>query len=121
MKRFKDPIYGYIDIPDEVVDIIDTAAFQRLRSIIQTSYAPLYASAVHNRFVQFTGHGCLEILKINAHVFYSFLHVFWIEMGNGSRLYCSASVKARANAAEAGALCPSPVYIEPADCCAVRC
>lgn len=56
MKRFKDPIYGYIDIPDEIIeDIIDTAVFQRLRSIIQTSYAPLYASAVHNRFVHSLG------------------------------------------------------------------
>lgn len=52
MKRLKDPIYGYIDIDDDIIDcIIDTAAFQRLRSIIQTSYSPLYASAVHNRFV----------------------------------------------------------------------
>lgn len=56
MKRLKDPIYGYIDIPNDVVEgIIDTAAFQRLRSIVQTSYAPLYASAVHNRFVHSLG------------------------------------------------------------------
>lgn len=56
MKRFKDPIYGYIDIPEETIEnIIDTAEFQRLRSIIQTSYAPLYASAVHNRFVHSLG------------------------------------------------------------------
>jgi len=56
MKRLKDPIYGYIDIPDDVIEgIIDTAAFQRLRSIVQTSYAPLYASAVHNRFVHSLG------------------------------------------------------------------
>ncbi len=56
MKRLKDPIYGYIDIPDDVIEnIIDTAAFQRLRSIVQTSYSPLYASAVHNRFVHSLG------------------------------------------------------------------
>lgn len=56
MKRLKDPIYGYIDIDDDAIDhIIDTSAFQRLRSIIQTSYAPLYASAVHNRFVHSLG------------------------------------------------------------------
>lgn len=35
--------------------IIDTAAFQRLRRIIQTSYSPLYSSAVHNRFVHSMG------------------------------------------------------------------
>ena len=51
-KRFKDPIYGYIDIEQKIIsEIVDTAGFQRLRNIIQTSYAPLYSSAVHNRFV----------------------------------------------------------------------
>ena len=56
MKRFKDPIYGYIDIDTEIVEnIIDTANFQRLRDIVQTSYSPLYASAVHNRFVHSIG------------------------------------------------------------------
>ena len=35
--------------------VIDTAVFQRLRRITQTSYAPLYASAVHNRFVHSIG------------------------------------------------------------------
>lgn len=42
-KRFKDPIYGYIEIEDSIMqDVIDTACFQRLRYIRQTSYAPLY-------------------------------------------------------------------------------
>ena len=51
-KIIKDPIYGYVEIPIEYVsDIIDTAVFQRLRRIVQTSYSPLYSSAVHNRFV----------------------------------------------------------------------
>lgn len=36
-------------------EIIDTASFQRLRRIIQTSYSPLYSSAVHNRFVHSMG------------------------------------------------------------------
>ncbi len=55
-KRLKDPIYGYISIPDEYMHcIVDTAIFQRLRRIIQTSYAPLYSSAVHNRFVHSLG------------------------------------------------------------------
>ena len=54
-KRFKDPVYGYIYITDKYIDIIDTAVFQRLRRIIQTSYAPLYSSAVHNRFVHSMG------------------------------------------------------------------
>lgn len=68
-KRFKDPIYGYIDINEKIIsEIVDTAAFQRLRNIIQTSYAPLYSSAVHNRFVHSLGvyHlGCLVTQTIS--------------------------------------------------------
>lgn len=38
-KRFKDPIYGYIDIDESIIsNIVDTAGFQRLRNVIQTSY-----------------------------------------------------------------------------------
>lgn len=55
-KKFKDPIYGYIDIPNAlIINIIDSPTFQRLRRIVQTSYAPLYSSAVHNRFVHSLG------------------------------------------------------------------
>lgn len=55
-KRFKDPIYGYIDVKEEIISqIVDTPNFQRLRNIIQTSYSPLYSSAVHNRFVHSLG------------------------------------------------------------------
>lgn len=52
IKQFKDPIYGYIKLPTEYVkNIIDTAEFQRLRRIVQTSYSPLYSASVHNRFI----------------------------------------------------------------------
>lgn len=55
-KRFKDPIYGYVMIPSNYVnDIIDSAEFQRLRRIVQTSYSPLYSAAVHNRFIHSIG------------------------------------------------------------------
>lgn len=55
-KRIKDPIYGYIKIPVRyMTEIVDTSTFQRLRRIIQTSYSPLYSSAVHNRFVHSLG------------------------------------------------------------------
>lgn len=55
-KIFKDPIYGYISIPYKITsEIIDQPIFQRLRDIVQTSYAPLYSSAVHNRFVHSLG------------------------------------------------------------------
>lgn len=55
-KRFKDPIYGYVEIEEEfITQVVDTAVFQRLRDVIQTSYSPLYSSAVHNRFVHSIG------------------------------------------------------------------
>jgi len=54
-KKFKDPIYGYIDVPSEYVDIIDSSQFQRLRRIAQTGYSPLFSSALHNRFVHSIG------------------------------------------------------------------
>lgn len=55
-KRLKDPIYRYINIPNEYSKrIIDTVTFQRLRRIVQTSYSPLYASSLHNRFVHSLG------------------------------------------------------------------
>lgn len=55
-KRLKDPIYGYIKIPVRYMsEIVDTPIFQRLRRIIQTSYSPLYPSALHNRFVHSIG------------------------------------------------------------------
>lgn len=65
-KRVKDPIYGYIKIPvTYMTDIVDTAVFQRLRRIIQTSYSPLYSSAVHNRFVHSMGVFYLGELTVN--------------------------------------------------------
>jgi len=55
-KKLKDPLYGYISIPTEIMrKVVDTATFQRLRRIMQTSYSPLYSSAVHNRFVHSIG------------------------------------------------------------------
>jgi len=54
-KNFKDPIYGYIKIPSDIVSIVDSAIFQRLRLIKQTSYEPLYAASLHNRFVHSLG------------------------------------------------------------------
>ena len=55
-KKIKDPIYGYVKIPVEYMEeIIDKAELQRLRRILQTSYSPLYSSAIHNRFVHSIG------------------------------------------------------------------
>lgn len=55
-KKIKDPLYGYIAIPQEYIkNVIDTPIFQRLRRVLQTSYSPLYASTLHNRFVHSMG------------------------------------------------------------------
>lgn len=55
MKQIKDPLYGYIEVQDKYISIIDSAEFQRLRNIRQTGYASLYPSALHNRFVHSLG------------------------------------------------------------------
>ena len=55
MKQIKDPIYGYVDIDDFCLPLIDTAEFQRLRNIVQTGYQSLHPSALHNRFVHSIG------------------------------------------------------------------
>ena len=55
MKRIKDPIYGYLEIENEYFKLIDTASFQRLRNIRQTTYQALYPSSLHNRFVHSLG------------------------------------------------------------------
>lgn len=66
-KKLKDPIYGYIKIEKDIVnDIIDTSCFQRLRHIRQTSYAPLYSAALHNRFVHSIGVFHLGEIAFNA-------------------------------------------------------
>lgn len=66
-KKFRDPIYGYIEIEESIVhNIIDTATFQRLRNIRQTSYGPLYPSSLHNRFVHSLGVYHLGCLAFNA-------------------------------------------------------
>ena len=35
VKRIKDPVYGYIELPKSLFDsVVDTAEFQRLRRIV---------------------------------------------------------------------------------------
>ena len=55
-KVFRDPVHGYISVPRDLCDrFIDTAIFQRLRNIEQTSMRPLYPSAHHDRFAHSLG------------------------------------------------------------------
>ena len=67
-KQFKDPIYEYINIDNELVKkIIDTPTFQRLKDIRQTSYTSLFPGAYHNRYIHSLGvyHlGCIAFKSI---------------------------------------------------------
>ena len=55
-KIIQDTIHGYITIPSDYCNkIIDTALFQRLRRIEQTSIRSVYPCAHHERFVQSLG------------------------------------------------------------------
>ncbi len=87
-KSFKDPAYGYVEIPTYLVSsVIDTQEFQRLRRIVQTSYEPLYPSATHNRFVHSLGvyHlGSIVAETIKRDSLPSLGRV----MGGNSKVYC---------------------------------
>jgi HD superfamily phosphohydrolase len=51
MKLIYDPLYGYIDLDDYLLEIIDTPEFQRLRNIKQLGCAfYVFPSATHSRF-----------------------------------------------------------------------
>lgn len=53
---FKDPVHGYIRVPKDLARrFIDTAIFQRLRHIEQTSMRPLFPGARHDRFIHSLG------------------------------------------------------------------
>lgn len=75
-KIFRDPIYGYISIPGQFcIDFIDTAIFQRLRRIEQTSMRVLYPTAHHDRFahsigVYHLGALAFDYLQKNTYSFY---------------------------------------------------
>ena len=55
VKSIKDAIHGYIRIEEPYWHIIDTAEFQRLKWIEQTSYRVLYPAARHDRFIHSIG------------------------------------------------------------------
>jgi len=50
-KAVRDPVWGYIHIPEEMMALVDTEDFQRLRSISQLGHVVLvYPGARHSRF-----------------------------------------------------------------------
>lgn len=54
-KLIKDNVHGYIYINRKYFSIIDSALFQRLKNIKQTSYISLYPSSTHDRFTHSLG------------------------------------------------------------------
>lgn len=55
-KQFRDPVHGYIELPDEFCrKYVDTDLFQRLRFIEQSSMRMLYPAARHDRFIHSLG------------------------------------------------------------------
>lgn len=66
-KIFKDPLYDYISIDNNICDkIIDNKYFQRLRRIEQTSMRCLYPTARHDRFIHSLGVYHLAKIAIKA-------------------------------------------------------
>ncbi|MDO5846351.1 MAG: HD domain-containing protein [Methanocorpusculum sp.] len=50
-KQIKDPVHGYIEVPDELLPLLDTAIVQRLHYIRQLGFSYLvYPGANHTRF-----------------------------------------------------------------------
>lgn len=54
-KLVKDNVHEYIYIDESYFAIIDTAAFQRLKNVKQTSYMSLFPSSTHDRFTHSLG------------------------------------------------------------------
>ncbi len=54
-KIIKDSVHGYINIEDDFIGILNSAEFQRLKFIEQSSFRVLYPSARHDRFVHSLG------------------------------------------------------------------
>ena len=55
MMQIPDPIHGYIPLDGMYADIINTPEFQRLRSIEQGSFRPVFPGARHDRFIHSLG------------------------------------------------------------------
>lgn len=55
-KQFRDPVYGYIQVPAPYVQyLIDTPEMQRIKGVAQSGLRPLFAAATHDRFAHSIG------------------------------------------------------------------
>lgn len=55
MLQIRDPIHGYITLEGMYANIINTPEFQRLRTIEQGSFRPVFPGARHDRFIHSLG------------------------------------------------------------------
>lgn len=55
MFQIRDTVHGYIELDGIYADIVDTPEFQRLRSIEQGSFRPVFPCARHDRFIHSLG------------------------------------------------------------------
>ena len=55
MLQITDPIHGYIELEGIFANIVNTPEFQRLRSVEQGSFRPVYPGARHDRFAHSLG------------------------------------------------------------------
>lgn len=55
MMQIPDPIHGYIELNSMFARIVNTPEFQRLRSVEQGSFRPVYPGARHDRFTHSLG------------------------------------------------------------------
>ena len=55
MMQIPDPIHGYISLSGMYANIVNTPEFQRLRSVEQGSFRPVYPGARHDRFIHSLG------------------------------------------------------------------
>ncbi|MEN2975491.1 MAG: HD domain-containing protein, partial [Candidatus Caldarchaeales archaeon] len=62
-KLVKDPVHGYIVLDEDLLRIVDTSAFQRLRRIHQLPFVYLvYPGARHTRFDHSLG--CMHLARM---------------------------------------------------------
>ena len=64
--QIPDPVHGYIPVEPRFMDIVDTPEFQRLRSIEQGSFRPIFPGARHDRFLHSLGTFYLATLFVDA-------------------------------------------------------
>jgi HD superfamily phosphohydrolase len=54
-KLIKDIVHGYVSFDEQLINIINSPEFQRLKNVRQTSYTSLYPSSSHDRFTHSLG------------------------------------------------------------------